>query len=279
MNLADANRDSSVNPLWRQIKTDGGGLDSPANQIPGAFIVYSILGGSSGFSSCQNDGADDGTVSPYSGDINATALALAWPEYGHGLTARDSYRNALPIFGLSSYGDYYVRLGASCDAFVATVMRYSGADPGFVCCGISGHGATWSYVTNSSRYVEVTNSASTLQPGDIRLSGSHIEMYVVVNGVGKIASASHGERTAEIGNFYDNSATFNRHQPRRLQRARLRGHGILAVLHARPRISERSPALPPRPVQAHAARGPRRNRARPLYGRGRRHAHRMAGTP
>ena len=33
-------------------------------------------------------------------------------------------------------------------------------------------------------------------------------MYVEVNGVGKIASASYGERTGDIGPFYDNSDTF-----------------------------------------------------------------------
>ena len=35
-----------------------------------------------------------------------------------------------------------------------------------------------------------------------------IEMYVEVDGEPKIASASHGDRTGEIGNFYENSATF-----------------------------------------------------------------------
>ena len=57
-------------------------------------------------------------------------------------------------------------------------------------------------------YVEVPNNAASLKPGDIRLSKGHIELYVEVNGVGKIASASHGQRTADISNFYENSATF-----------------------------------------------------------------------
>lgn len=200
MNLADEKRDSSKNPNWKQIRTDSGPMVS-ANQQPGAFLLYAAIGGSSGYSSCSTGNSGNG-------DLNATAIALAWPEHGHGLTARDSYKTALADVGLSNYGDYYARIGASCDAFVATVFRYSGVDPGFICCGISGHGATWNYVTNSGKFEEVPNNASSLKPGDIRLSEGHIEMYIEVDGVGKIASASYGERTGEIGNFYDNSATF-----------------------------------------------------------------------
>ena len=201
MNLADEKRDSSKNPNWKQIRTDNGPMVA-ANQQPGAFLIYAAIGGSSGYSSCSTGNSSG------NGDLNATALALAWPEHGHGLNARDSYKTALADVGLSNYGDYYARIGASCDAFVATVFRYSGVDPNFICCGISGHGATWNYVTNSGKFEEVPNNTSSLKPGDIRLSNGHIEMYVVVNGVGKIASASYGERTGEIGNFYDNSGTF-----------------------------------------------------------------------
>lgn len=202
MNLADEKRDSRKNPNWKQITHDGGGMNDKANLQPGAFIIYASLGGSSGFSSCSN-GAGGGN-----GDLNQTAIDLAWPEHGHGLTPRDSYKTALAEVGLSNYGDYYARIGASCDAFVTTVFRYSGVDPNFKCCGVSNHGATWDYVTNSGKFVEVPNKAGSLKPGDIRLSNGHIEMYVEVNGVGKIASASYGGRTGEIGPFYDNSATF-----------------------------------------------------------------------
>jgi len=201
MNLADEKRDSRKNPNWKQIKSDGGSMDSPANLQPGAFIIYASLGGSSGYSSCTNNAAGNG-------DLNKTAIELAWPEHGHGLTARDSYRQALADVGLSTYGDKFARIGASCDAFVATVFRYSGVDPNFVCCGVSNRGATWNYVTNSGRFVEVPNRPGSLKPGDIRLSNGHIELYVEVNGVGKIASASYGSRTGEIGPFYDNSTTF-----------------------------------------------------------------------
>ena len=52
------------------------------------------------------------------------------------------------------------------------------------------------------------NRQGSLKPGDIRLSSGHIEIYVEQNGVGKIASASHGSRTGELLPFYDNSSTF-----------------------------------------------------------------------
>ena len=54
-------------------------------------------------------------------------------------------------------------------------------------------------------YTEIENSASTLKGGDIRASGGHIEMVVEVNGELGIASASHCNRTGEVGGFYDNS--------------------------------------------------------------------------
>ena len=209
MNLADEKRDSRKNPNWRQITRDGGAMDSPANLQPGAFVIYASLGGSSGFSTCTNGNGRNNIPGGGNGDLNATAIALAWPEHGHGLTARDSYRQALADVGLSTYGDHYARMGASCDAFVATVFRYSGVDPNFVCCGIGGgRGATYNYVAHSGKFVEVPNTPGSLKPGDIRMSNGHIELYIEVNGVGKIASASYGERTGEIGGFYDNSATF-----------------------------------------------------------------------
>lgn len=212
MNLADKNRDSSQNPDWHQITSDNGDMNSKANQQPGAFVIYSALGGSTGYSSCStgSDNSDSSsiTASGGNGDLNKTAISLAWPEHGHGLNATDAYKTALAETGLSRYGEKYVKIGASCDAFVATVFKYSGVDKDFTCCGVSGHGATWSYVTNSGKFQEVPNNANSLRPGDIRLSNGHIEMVVKVNGVLKIASASHGSRTGEIGNFYNNSATF-----------------------------------------------------------------------
>ena len=46
MNRADAQRDPAVNPTgWGQIKTDGGGIQYPANNDYGAFVVYASMAG------------------------------------------------------------------------------------------------------------------------------------------------------------------------------------------------------------------------------------------
>lgn len=199
MNLADAKRDSRKNSNWLMIKTDHG-KPSSANLIPGAFLIFSSLGGSSGISSCSGGG---GNLS-----INQTALNLAWNSTGHGITPNDNYRNALIETGINRLGDRWSMMGASCDAFVATVLRFSGIDKNFVCCGVSNGGPTSNYVKNSGKFVEVENRQGSLKPGDIRLGAGHIEIYVEQNGVGKIASASHGSRTGELLPFYDNSRTF-----------------------------------------------------------------------
>lgn len=209
MNLADKKRDPATNPSgWGMIKRDRGSIEYPANNEPGAFLMYQALGGSSGFSSCG--GSVGGNH-----DINQTAIDLAWPNLGHGLTPKPSYKQALQSTGINRLGDRFSMMGASCDAFVATVMRHSGVDPDFACCGVSHNGATARHVLNSGKYIEVPNHPGSLQPGDIRLSSGHIELYIEVDGVGKIASASHSERTGEILNFYDNSKTFKAYRLKR----------------------------------------------------------------
>ncbi len=121
--------------------------------------------------------------------------------------ATPAYAKALIEVGLNTYPDVCAAAGGSCDAFVATVYRYSGVDPDFFCCGVSSGGQI-SYITSSGKYKEVPNALGSLEPGDIRISSGHIEMYVEVNGEPRIASASHCDRSGDIGNFYENSATF-----------------------------------------------------------------------
>jgi hypothetical protein len=94
--------------------------------------------------------------------------------------------------------------GNSCDAFVATVMRYSGADEDFPCCGVS---TLYSYLSSHpDLYEEIPNigSAENMEPGDIRIKpGQHVEMYVVLeDGKGMIASASHCDRTGDHASAY-----------------------------------------------------------------------------
>lgn len=142
------------------------------------------------------------------GDLNSTALALSWPDRNHSITdAITAYTSALSTVGLSNYGDKFVQIGASCDAFVATVLRFSGLDPNVRCCGAAN---MLNYFANSSLYEEIPNigNTSNLQAGDIRAKPSHVEMYIIdENGNGKIASASYGDRTSDHAiNYYADSA-------------------------------------------------------------------------
>ena len=148
------------------------------------------------------------TATSGNGDINQTALELSWPDRSHDVRdPKPSYTKALEEVGLSSYGEEWVRIGASCDAFVATVLRFSGADPDVVCCGAAN--MLKYFATHPDLYEEIPNldNSSNLQPGDIRVRPDHIELYVVdESGTGRIASASHGDRTADHArDFYANS--------------------------------------------------------------------------
>lgn len=140
------------------------------------------------------------------GDINATALALSWPDRSHDSDSpKPEYASALVSTGVSNLGDSCSKIGKSCDAFVATVMRHSGADPDFYCCGAA---SVHSYLINSNKYIEIPNTGkeSDLRPGDILSSPSHVEIYVVTaNGEGRIASASHCDRTGDHGKAYSSS--------------------------------------------------------------------------
>lgn len=149
------------------------------------------------------------SITQGNGNINATALALSWADRSHSFNdPRAEYLAALNAVGLSNYSDDYVQIGASCDAFVATVLRFSGADPNVACCGAANMLAY--FISHPNLYQEIPNTgnSSNLQPGDIRAKPSHVEMYVVdESGTGKIASASHGDRTADhSANYYFDSS-------------------------------------------------------------------------
>ena len=143
------------------------------------------------------------------GDINATALALSWPDRSHAPDdPKSEYVAALAATGVNRLGDQYSMTGRSCDAFVATVLRYSGADPNVPCCGVTRMLSYFS--THSDLYEEVPNTGSTanLQPGDIRIDNEHVEIVVQVGGTYKIASASHpahdGSDNGRTADHYNN---------------------------------------------------------------------------
>lgn len=177
---AAGNRDSDPMDIWQ--------------------FIEPILGESeSGTGLCEVDDS-------YLGNLNETAIKLAWPDRGHSPdNPTEAYRQALLEpngVGTRHQGDGCSIVGKSCDAFVATVLRYSGVDPDVPCCGAAN---MRNYLAASDKYTEVENNESTLRGGDIRASDGHIEMVVEVNGEKGIASASHCDRTGEIGGFYENS--------------------------------------------------------------------------
>jgi hypothetical protein len=151
---------------------------------------------------------EDGGINANNGNINETALALAWPNYRqHALTnPRPAYKKALAAVGLNHYGEKWVNIGASCDAFVATVMRYSGADKQFPCCGAANQ--MHYLLSHPEKYQRIPNKGNTsnLQPGDIRVTSGHIEIIVKrADGSFGIAAASHADRTADVNNFFSKS--------------------------------------------------------------------------
>lgn len=198
MNMADERRDPTRNPNWKQIVHDvGSAINSPANVEPGAYLMYMVLGGIG--SMCSTSG---------NGDINRTALNLSWPDRTHASNdPKPEYYEALHTengVATRGEGDACSIGGNSCDAFVATVMRYSNVDADFPCCTVS---LQYKYlVDHPELYEEIPNigSAENMQPGDIRINpNKHVEIYVILeDGTGGIASASHCDRTADHGISY-----------------------------------------------------------------------------
>lgn len=130
--------------------------------------------------------------------INDTALYLAWPDDTHGMGPKPEYASALISTGVIEFGDSCSKAGNSCDAFVATVLRYSGVDPDFPCCGAK---LLHTYLMNATAvYEQIPNldNASNLQPGDILSNEGHIMIYVQrPNGTHGTASAAHCTKTAD----------------------------------------------------------------------------------
>lgn len=144
------------------------------------------------------------TTLTYSQTINQVALELSWPDRTHDKKdPKPNYLSALKLVGLGNYGDTWVQIGASCDAFVATVLRYSKIDPNVRCCGAANMLAY--FRSHPELYEKIPNlgNTSNMQPGDIRAKDSHVEIYVIdESGKAKIASASYGDRTSDHARAY-----------------------------------------------------------------------------
>lgn len=202
MNRYDARRDptsDSMDSHWPGRFVGDGDYDSSATTSGfGAFVQYEALAGAAG---CTVAG----------GSISAVALNLSW----EGLNShskddpKSEYVDAMKAVGAYSKGNGYYPYGASCDQFVGTVMRYSGADQNYP---IFGPGVQKDWMDNHPdmyEKVDAGNDFTLLQPGDIFVTtnaGAHIYIYLgIVNGEMMQASASADDRTAE----YFNSVYFS----------------------------------------------------------------------
>lgn len=131
------------------------------------------------------------------GDITATAILLSYPKRlpNGSIKPKPEYQQALEATGVNKLGDKCSMGGYSCDAFVATVMRYSGADTEFPCCGANRLGQYMNSHPDKYQALGHITSTKTLQAGDIMWRDGHIKIYI---GDGKQADASHCQRTASI---------------------------------------------------------------------------------
>ena len=211
MNMADAKRDpnnAAVSPYWTGLIANLQGKVVPDDR-PGAFVVFQALGGGNGnqsYDSCGNNLAGNG-------DIANTALLLSWEgqERGNcddnGCDPKPEYVTAMEKVGTTTewyQGGRYI--GASCDQFVTTVMRYSEADPDYP---LYIHEALEHMESHTDMYQEILYTGDDLygklQPGDIFIfdntgtdvAHGHIFFYVEIDGEQGQASASAKDRSGQ----------------------------------------------------------------------------------
>ena len=221
MNMYDAERDprsTNVSPHWTGLIASLRG-DVVKDTRPGAFVVYQALGGGT-------DSTDDYCKpSGSNGDIADTALLLSWPcgsssgchsQNGPPYEPKPEYVTAMQQVGtFDNPGGW--GYGASCDRFVATVMRYSGADENFPIGYANDSGAYM--MMHPIWYDEIPFDGSNfdiLEPGDIfstfspqGSSGGHIWIYVEIDGEPGRADASNGSRSGRTAENYTRTPIIN----------------------------------------------------------------------
>ncbi len=182
------------------------GAPHDANRIAAAQKAYNTYKSLAPDAGAAISGGTDGEppvcdtgVSAGNGNIAETARRLSWPERGHGLNGKPEYIEALKTTGVNKLGDSCSMAGNSCDAFLATVLRLTGVDEQFPCCGSYMQGM---YMKNSDKYEAIgtfsrgseKDALSKLAPGDLMYRTGHVKIYL---GDGREAGASHCKRTAE----------------------------------------------------------------------------------
>ena len=194
MNRYDEQRDPAspnMNPAWRGIFVGNGVYSETAVDTRfGAFTRYAAL------SDSENCG-DTGNI------IADTALKISkynptTSRYGD-TTPSEAYVAAMKAVGNFIKPNGIKPEGASCDQFVSTAIRYSGADPHFPTFGPLVQKA---YMDNHPEmYQKISHNydVNNLRDGDIFVAGNsawrHILIYVHVDGRPGQAAASYGNRT------------------------------------------------------------------------------------
>lgn len=152
-------------------------------------------------------GSDDNSVGY---KISKTAIELSWDKdadggYIHGPDdPKESYIEAMKAIGTYYPWEEGIPIGASCDQFVGTVMRYSKVDPDFYCDSAVGG---YKYMkSHPEMYTEIDlNDLDKLQSGDIIATSTehkghgHIWIYLKINGRHGKADASCSDRTSYHG--------------------------------------------------------------------------------
>lgn len=205
MNRYDAERDptnAAMSHCWAgSYRGDNNYVAGATETRPGAFVIYEALGGGDGSSNeCSSSISNIGEL------IAETALKLSWDGRGHDKhNPKPEYKSAME--SIDNYvhpnGDPSIPAGASCDQFVATVMRYSKADEDFNLWNATGSGLYMS--EHPEKYTEIKYDGTNpeiLKPGDIFASttsyaSGHIWIYVEIDGEYGRADASFNNRTAE----------------------------------------------------------------------------------
>ena len=161
----------------------GGAIDT-SNAVQLAIQVSWPMGDRSGHGTCTW------------GSLGSCGMDFSKPEY---IAAK---KEAHERTGADPAG----MLMASCDRFVATILRATGTDENYPWGAVSNQE---DYMKNSPDWERI--SCQDRQPGDIIVEpNKHIMMYLgVVEGAESLASASHMERSASIMPVSCNGDNFN----------------------------------------------------------------------
>lgn len=205
--------------VYNEIERDSGAGISEDTKEKYAEGIYN---GIKNLNLSGNANVCETTVSSGNGSINDTAIELAWPDTtARPLNPKPEYKVALEKVGFSKNSWNCLATGTSCDVFAATVIRYSGVDLDFDCCGVTS--TQKPYLDNHPNlYEKVTDNSNSsdwdlnkFKPGDILIDDGrggweHAAIYVEKDGQPMIADASLCDRTGNLYPYYDHNYTVYR---------------------------------------------------------------------